>query len=94
MTWSDRKQAPDDVHGGDSMQEKLSLATRFGESIYYGKPNQKEYLEIARELAKRYDIQMSEELIEQEAVKWELGHGGRSGRTAQQFINHLIGIAK
>ena len=93
-TWSDRKQAPDDVHGGDSMQEKLSLATRFGESIYYGKPNQKEYLEIARELAKRYDIQMSEELIEQEAVKWELGHGGRSGRTAQQFINHLIGIAK
>lgn len=93
-TWSDRKQAPDDVHGGDSVQEKLSLATRFGESIYYGKPNQKEYLEIARELAKRYDIQMSEELIEQEAVKWELGHGGRSGRTAQQFINHLIGIAK
>ena len=76
------------------MQEKLSLATRFGESIYYGKPNQKESLEIARELAKRYGIQMSEELIEQEAVKWELGHGGRSGRTAQQFINHLIGIAK
>ena len=93
-TWSDRKQAPDDVHGGDSMQEKLSLATRFGESIYYGKPNQKEYLEIARELAKRYGITMSEEMIEQEAVKWELGHGGRSGRTAQQFINHLIGIAE
>ena len=91
-TWSDRKQASDDVHGNDSMQEKLSLATRFGESIYYGKPDQKEYLNIARELAKRYDIRMTEEAIEKEAVKWELSHGGRSGRTAQQFINHLIGI--
>lgn len=93
-TWGDRKQAPDDVHGGDSMQEKLSLATRFGETIYYGKPNQTEYLEISKELAKRYGIDMSEEDIEKEAVKWELGHGGRSGRTAQQFINHLIGIAE
>ena len=93
-TWGDRKQAPDDVHGNDSMQEKLSLATRFGESIYYGKPNQKEYLNIATELAKRYGIDMSPEVIEQEAIKWELGHGGRSGRTAQQFINHLIGIAE
>ena len=37
---------------------------------------------------------MSEEEPEKEAVKWELGHGGRSGRTAQQFINHLIGIAE
>ena len=72
----------------------MSLATRFGESIYYGKPNQKEYLNIATELAKRYGITMSEQTIEQEAIKLELGHGGRSGRTAQQFINHLIGIAE
>lgn len=93
-TWGDRKQAPDDVHGNDSMQEKLSLATRFGESIYYGKPDQKEYLNIARTLGKRYGIEMPVEMIEKEAVKWELGHGGRSGRTAQQFINHLIGITE
>lgn len=92
-TWGDRKQAPDDVHGNDSMQEKLSLATRFGESIYYGKPDQKEYLNIARALAERYGIEMPVEMVEKEAVKWELGHGGRSGRTAQQFINHLIGTA-
>jgi hypothetical protein len=93
-TWDDRKQSSDDVHGGDSMQEKLSLATRFGESIYYGKPDQKEYMEIARVLAKRYGISMSEDEIGKEAVKWELSHGGRSGRTAQQFINHLAGIGE
>lgn len=93
-TWADRKQASDDVHGNDSMQEKLSLATRFGESIYYGKPDQKEYLNIARKLAERYGIDMPVDEIEKEAVKWELGHGGRSGRTAQQFITHLVGIVE
>ena len=90
-TWSDRKQASDDVHGGDSMQEKLSLATRFGETIYYGAPSQKEYITIARELARRFKINMDEETLAKEAVVWEMKHGGLSGRTAQQFINHLCG---
>ena len=53
-TWGERRQSVDDVHGGDSMQEKLSLASRFGESIYYGAPDQKEYRIIVKELAKRY----------------------------------------
>lgn len=91
-TWSDRRQNSEDVHGGDSMQEKLSLATRFGESIYYGAPSQKEYITIARSLAKRIDIQMDEEELAREAVVWEMQHGGLSGRTAQQFINHLSGL--
>lgn len=90
-TWADRKQAVDDVHGGDSMQERLSLSTRFGETIYYGAPNQKEYLEIAKVLARRFGISISEEEVAAEALKWELSHGGRSGRTAQQFIYHLAG---
>lgn len=90
-TWDDRHQSSDDVHGGDSMQEKLSLATRFGVSIYYGKPNQKEYINIVQVLAQRYGIVMSEEKIAGEAVKWEMSHGGLSGRTAQQFINYLAG---
>lgn len=90
-TWADRKQNSDDVHGNDSAQEKLSLSTRFGVTIYYGKPNQKEYIHIAQTLAKRYGIDMSEDDIGKEAVKWEMSHGGLSGRTAQQFINYLAG---
>ena len=39
----------------------------------------------------RYDINMSEEELCAEANKWELSHGGISGRTAQQFINHCLG---
>lgn len=92
-TWGDRRQSPDDVHGGDSMQEKLSLATRFGESIYYGAPNQKEYLAITKALAKRCGIVMEDKQIENEAVRWEMLHGGLSGRTAKQFIHHLLGTA-
>ena len=91
-TWGDRKQSADDVHGGDSMQEKLSLATRFGESIYYGAPSQKEYVVIAKALAKRAGIHMDEKEIETEAVRWEMMHGGLSGRTAKQFIHHLLGV--
>jgi len=90
-TWADRKQNSDDVHGNDSQQEKLSLATRFGVSIYYGRPNQKEYVFIAQTLAQRYGISMSGEEIAREAVKWEMSHGGLSGRTASQFINYLAG---
>lgn len=91
-TWDERRQCADDVHGGDSMQEKLSLATRFGETIYYGAPDQKEYQTIAKELAKRHGLNISEEDVAMQAVAWEMKHGGRSGRTAQQFINHLLGM--
>lgn len=94
-TWSDRSDiSKDELHRSDTMQEKLSLVARFGISINYSKPTQKEYFEIVRELAKRYDtITLAEEELLLEANKWELSHGGISGRTAQQFINYLAGKA-
>lgn len=92
-TWSDRSDmSQDELHRSDTMQEKLSLVNRFGVSINYAKPSQKEYFEIVCKLAKRYDsITMSDEELCREANKWELSHGGISGRTAQQFINYLAG---
>ena len=54
-------------------------------TIYFGKPDKKQFQEIVRELAKRSDIRMTEEELLLEANKWELSHGGISGRTAQQF---------
>lgn len=92
-TWADRKQNSEDVHGADSMQEKLSLATRFGETIYYGKPNQKEFIEIVHKLAQNIPLDISEEELGKLAVQWEMSHGGLSGRTARQFIYHLSGIS-
>ena len=34
---------------------------------------------------------MPDEELRAEANKWELSHGGISGRTAQQFVNYLDG---
>lgn len=82
----------DDLHSSDTVQEKLSLVYRFGVRIYFGKPGKKEFQNIVRELAKRYGVNMPEEKLMLEANKWELSHGGMTGRTAQQFIDYLLGL--
>lgn len=92
-TWKDRDDMSDDgLHHSDTMQEKLSLVARFGLSICYEKPNQKNYFHIVCELAKKHpELPLSEEELCAEARKWELSHGGMTGRAAQQLINHLLG---
>ncbi|QHQ61796.1 DUF815 domain-containing protein [Anaerocolumna sedimenticola] len=95
-TWSDRSDmSKDELHRSDTMQEKLSLVARFGITINYSAPNQKEYYEIVKGLAKQIDgLTLSEEELCAQANMWEMSHGGRSGRTAQQFINYLAGQVK
>ena len=93
-SWNDRNDMENEngMHRSDTMQEKLSLVARFGVTIYYGKPSQKEYFTIVKELRKRYpSITLTDEELCAEANKWELSHGGISGRTAQQFINYIAG---
>ncbi len=92
--WSDRDDVHNEngMHQSDTMEEKLSLVHRFGVTINYSKPSQKEYFSIVTELAKKQGIRMSEQELCAEANKWELSHGGISGRTAQQFINYLAGL--
>ena len=80
-----------DMHTSDTVQEKLSLVYRFGVTIYFGAPNKQQFQEIVRTLAKRAGIGMDEKELLLEAGKWELNHGGFSGRTAQQFIDYLQG---
>lgn len=93
-TWNDRSDVEVDngMHRSDTMEEKLSLVNRFGVTINYSKPSQKEYFNIVIELAHRQGIRMSDEELKAEANKWELSHGGISGRTAQQFVNYLDGL--
>ena len=90
-TFSDRTQQEDDLHNNDTVQEKLSLVARFGVSIYFGAPTPKEFKNIVKVLAEKQHVTMSEEELLAEANKWELSYGGLSGRTAQQFINYLLG---
>ena len=92
-TWGDRSDMEynEDIHRSDTMEEKLSLASRFGVTIYYPKPGPREYLEIVRSLAARKGIELSGQELEDAARKWELRHGGMSGRTASQLITWLGG---
>ena len=93
-TWKDRNDmdTTNDKHHSDTMEEKLSLVNRFGVTISYSKPSQKEYFNIVIGLARKEGITMSDEKLKAEANKWELSHGGLSGRTAQQFVNYLLGM--
>ncbi len=97
-TWNDRNDLEHgcggELHRSDTMQEKLSLVNRFGVTINFSRPNQKEYFHIVTELAKRNpQITLTEQELIAEANKWELSHGGISGRTAQQFVNYVAGKA-
>ena len=89
--FSDKEERNDDLHKNDTVQEKLSLVARFGVTIYFGAPDKQQFQEIVRVLAERHGIEMEEDKLLLEANKWELAHGGLSGRTAQQFIDYLLG---
>ena len=89
--FTDKEERRDDLHSSDTVQEKLSLVNRFGVSIFFCAPDKKEFQMIVKTLAKRHNLHLPEEDLLLEANKWELSHGGLSGRTAQQFIDYLLG---
>lgn len=85
----DREERDEDLHINDTVQEKLSLSSRFGVTIYFGSPDMKQFQEIVRRLAEKEGIEIPEQELLAKANQWELSHGGLSGRTAQQFIDHI-----
>lgn len=90
-TFSDKEGRRDLLHASDTVQEKLSLAARFGVTVFFSSPSKKEFQEIVKELAKKNGIDMPLEELYMQANAWELSHGGLSGRTARQFIDYLCG---
>jgi uncharacterized protein len=91
--FSDRVAATDDddVHAMDTMEEKLSLSDRFGIRIRFGAPDQTRFLQIARGIAQRRGVTLSEDDLTRRALDWALRENGRSGRTARQFVDALVG---
>ncbi len=95
--WDDRKdmEHDGDVHRSDTLEEKLSLAARFGCAVCFSTPDRRQYHDIVRGIAARCgDLGLDEEQLIYLANRWELRHGGVSGRTAQQFINYISGLKK
>lgn len=88
-SFRDKTETDEELHTRDTVEEKLSLSARFGEKIYYGSPDKKEFNSIVLSLAKKHNIDMDESEILSKANMWELSHGGMSGRSATQFITYL-----
>ena len=81
----------DDVHRNDTMQELISLSARFGLRVNFSRPDKKEFVRIASELAKQKGISFDEKDFELKAERFVMTSGnGRSPRTAKQFVNQLI----
>jgi len=81
--------ADDDVHARDTMQEKLSLAGRFGLRLTFPSPDQARYLEIVAGLATERGLTIPAQHLTERALLWDRWHAGRSGRTARQFVDEL-----
>lgn len=88
-SFRDKTETDEELHTRDTVEEKLSLSARFGEKIYYGSPDKREFNSIVLALAKKHNIDMDESEILAKANMWELSHGGMSGRSATQFITYL-----
>jgi predicted AAA+ superfamily ATPase len=91
-SFADRTGAVDgELHGVDTMQEKLSLSDRFGITLTFLAPDQDRYLAIVRALAAQRGLAIAPEELQRRAIAWALRHRGRSGRTARQFVDYLTG---
>ena len=81
----------EEVHARDSMQEKLSLADRFGINVVYSSPDQNQYLAIVKGIAAARNLGTEWEVLRKEALQWALWYNGRSARTAKQFVDWFEG---
>ncbi len=80
-----------EVHLRDAINEQTSLADRFGLTILYSEPNQNEYCDIVLGLAEKYKVKYeSKEQLLADAKKFAMQNGGRTGRTAVQFVKTYI----
>lgn len=83
--------AEGEIRPGETVQETLSLADRFGLVVTFLAPTQERYLMIVNALAIRRRLDLEPADLEQQALQWATRHNGLSGRTARQFIDHLTG---
>ena len=81
----------EEVHARDSMQEKLSLADRFGISVVFSSPNQNQYLKIVDGIVAIRHLTIDQERLHREALQWSLRYNGHSARTARQFVDWIEG---
>jgi predicted AAA+ superfamily ATPase len=85
------KYVGDEIHPGETVEEKISLSERFGLWVTFYPFDQDEYLEIVRQWLKGFGAGAFHEAAKEEALQWALQRGSRSGRVAYQFARDWAG---
>jgi len=82
----------EEIHPGETVEEKISLSERFGLWVSFYPFDQDEYLEIVAHWLKTLGCLAKEaEAAREEALQWSLQRGSRSGRVAYQFARDWAG---
>ncbi len=82
--------AADDPRAGDAVEEKLSLADRFGLTLVFPRPDQGLYLDMVQHLVARAGLDLPPDEVRTRALRWAAWSNGPSGRTARQFVDALV----
>jgi uncharacterized protein len=83
-----------EIHPGESTEEKISLSERFGLWLSFYPFDQTQYLSIVQYWLTHYGIYKMSGSAQQEALRWALARGSRSGRVAWQFARDWAGQHK
>ncbi|MDD3165646.1 MAG: ATP-binding protein [Oscillospiraceae bacterium] len=84
------ERAGSDLHRDETIQERTSLSERFGLRILYMALDKQSFLETVHVLCAHQGLELEPKRLEAEANKWEIQHGGRTPRTAKQFVDYLF----
>jgi hypothetical protein len=86
------KYVGDEIHPGETVEEKISLSERFGLWVSFYPFDQDEYLEIVGHWLGTFSCSKKEaEQAREEALQWSMQRGSRSGRVAYQFARDWAG---
>jgi predicted AAA+ superfamily ATPase len=89
------KRVDDEIHPGETTEEKISLSERFGLWISFYPFSQDDYLNIVNHWLHHFGVSAASiAASERDALNWALGRGSRSGRVAWQFARDLAGQQK
>jgi predicted AAA+ superfamily ATPase len=84
----------EEIHPGETVEEKISLSERFGLWVSFYPFDQDHYLAIARYWVERLGVPVADVAsMEREALQWALSRGSRSGRVAWHFARDYAGRA-
>jgi predicted AAA+ superfamily ATPase len=88
------KHVDEEIHPGETTEEKISLSERFGVWVSFYSFDQDDYLNIAMHWVKHFDPRVKvDDAVRKDALQWALARGSRSGRVAWQFARDYAGRA-